>query len=105
VRIQAELRRLGHRAAAPTIRKIPRSNQIPPPALRDDAWRTFIRAHASTLPATDFFHIDCALNLTRLHLFLAIELDTRRVHLLEITEHPTAAWATQLAHEPAWTLE
>jgi transposase InsO family protein len=105
VRIQGELRRLGHRVAASTIRKILRSHRIAPPALREDAWRTFIRAHARTLLATDFFHVDCAVSLTRLYVFFVIELDTRRVHLLGITGHPTAAWATQLARELAWSIE
>jgi len=105
VRIQGELRRLGHRIAASTIRKILRSNPIPPPTLRYDAWRTFIRAHARSLLATDFFHVDCAVSLTRLYVFFVSELETRRVHPLGVTEHPTAAWATQLARELAWSLE
>ena len=38
-------------------------------------------------------------------MFFVIELDTRRVHLLGITEHPTAAWATELARNLAPELE
>src|ERR1700748_3034800 len=47
VRIQGELRRLGHRIAASAIRKILRAHRVPPPAHRDESWRAFLRAHAA----------------------------------------------------------
>jgi putative transposase len=105
VRIQGELRRLGHRVAASTIRKILRAHRIPPPSGHGGSWGVFLRAHAATLLAADFFHVDCAFTLSRLYVAFVIELRTRRVHVLGITRYPTGQWATQLARNLASELE
>ena len=105
VRVQGELRRLGHRVAASTIRK---THRIPPNPTASPPRRGVAHFHARPCgnPAGHrLFHVDCVGSLTGLYVFFIIEIDTRRVHLLGITEHPTAAWATQLARELVWTLE
>jgi transposase InsO family protein len=95
------LRNLGHKIGRTTVAEILKSNGLEPATRRRKrtSWRTFIRAHWSTLAAIDFTTVEVwtATGLATQCLLLVIDLATRRVQLAGITMGAGTEWMKQVA--------
>jgi hypothetical protein len=105
VRIEGELRKLGIRASATTIRTLLRVARLgPAPRRGGPTWAEFLRAQAEGIVACDFFSVETAW-LRTLYVLVFIELGSRRISLSPSTAHPDSAWVTQQARNLALDLD
>ena len=97
VRIEGELRKLGIRVGATTIRTLLRTARLgPAPRRSGPTWTEFLRAQADGVIACDFFSVETAW-LRTLYVLAFIELGSRRIQLSGATAHPDSTWVTQQA--------
>ncbi len=101
MRIQGELRKLGIRVGASTVRRILRRTGLgPTPRRTCPTWSEFLRAQGRGVLACDFFTIETVF-LKRLYVLFFIELSTRRVQVAGATGRPESACVTQQARNLA----
>jgi putative transposase len=61
-------------------------------------WSTFVRNHAKGIVACDFF-VSVTATFRVLYVFVAMEIDSRRILHTNVTAHPTADWTIQQFRE------
>jgi putative transposase len=101
VRIRGELLKLGVPVSATAIRTVLRRHGLgPAPRRTGPSWSEFLRSQARGILAVDFFTVETAW-LRTLYVLFAIELRSRRVHVLGATTNPDSVWVTQQARNLA----
>jgi len=101
IRIRGELAKLGIKVSATKIRSLLRRNGLgPAPRRAGPTWSEFLRSQAWGILALDFFTVETAW-LRTLYVLFAIEIGSRRVHILGVTANPDSVWVTQQARNLA----
>jgi putative transposase len=100
-RIVGALANLGHALSDQTVGNILRRYGIAPAPdrSRTTTWKEFIRRHMAVLVGTDFFTVEVLSwrGLVTYYVLFFIELESRRVWIGGITQHPDTSWIQQVA--------
>ncbi len=100
-RIQGALANVGHTISDQAIGNILKRNGIPPAPTRsrNTTWADFIKTHAESIVAADFFTAEVLSSggPVTFYVLFFVHLATRRVHVAGVTEHPDESWMKQIA--------
>ncbi len=111
-RIVGELKKLGIRIGATTVREILKDGGIHPGPCKEFKepaipWTTFVHAHMDSIVACDFF----SKRILTLHgaldayVLVFIHLGSRKVYCSPCTYHPDSAWVMQQARNASMWME
>jgi transposase InsO family protein len=104
-RVHGELLTLGIKVAPSTVWEILREAGIDPTSDRaTTTWTDFLRSQAHALLAADFIET-VTLTGARMYILTVIDHASRRIRVLGVTAHPTAAWVGQAARNLVMDLE
>ena len=104
VRIQGELRKLGIRVGASSIKRLLVREGLGPAPRRGHSWGEFLRSQAEGIWACDFFTVETAFLKTFYVLFF-MEIGSRRLHVTTATANPNGTFVTQQARNLSFTLD
>ena len=100
-RIAGALAHVGYPVSDQTVGNVLRRHGIAPAPKRsrNTSWKQFIRSHMAVLAGADFFTVEVLTwrGLATSYVLFFIQLETRRVLLGGVTQHPTAEWMEQMA--------
>ncbi len=95
------LRNLGHELGSNTIKRILLGHGVQPAPSRRKRmpWKTFLKAHAGSLCAVDFFSVEVLTltGLVRTFVLFVIDVETRRVQICGVVRQPHGDWMKQVA--------
>ena len=100
-RIAGALCNLGHTVSDQTIGNVLQRHDIPiaPERKTKTTWTEFIRRHKAVLSATDFLSVEVLTlrGLVTYYVLFLIHIETRRVEVAGIAQHPDERWMQQMA--------
>jgi putative transposase len=89
--------KLGIRVSPRTVRKYLKGSR-PRGTTDGQRWSTFVRNHAKSIVACDFF-VSVTASFRVLYVFVAMEIGSRRILHCNLTPYPTAEWTIQQFRE------